>query len=270
VRRNGPSSKNIVESVYCPMCWAADAKLGSRYLRRSWYQPWTPMYEIHRVSILDTTATLDRLLNGASQPRWRKANEAAFLPAIVDHMANAQSLIRRLVMQDKLSPSDHARAQVLKDLYIAAGTKFGENSFAELSRGSIHGRAVELCWRNARGQAIMHEEICKPSGSLMTRRHALRVASMLMIVIDGVRAVERHEDLVIRSMLLYLGPYTESAWVLNQARRRWSEDYRSRWAAAFAWPDSRDPVCSIPKGGVLGLSVFIGHTPLSTPGIKSI
>jgi len=219
------------------------------------------MCEIHRVPILETTATLDRLLNGAAQPPWRKANDAAFAPGIVDHMTNAQSLIRRLVMREELSSADRARAQVLKDLYIVAGTKLGENSFAEFSRGSFRGRAIDLCWRNARGQAIVHEEIRTPTESLLTRRHALRVASMLMIVIDGVRAVERHEDLLIRSMLLHVGAYTEFAWVLNQARRRWSEDYRARWAAAFIWPDSRDPVCSIPKGGMLDLSVLIGHPP---------
>jgi len=161
---------------------------------------------------------------------------------MVDHMTNAQSLIRRLVMQEELSPSDCDRAQVLKDLYIVAGTKFAGNSLAEFSRGPFHGRAIELCWRNERAQAIMHEEIRTPTGTLLTRRHALRVAAMLMVVIDGFRQVERHEDLVIRSILFDVSPHSELFWVLSQARRRWSEHYRKGWETAFAWPDSRDLV----------------------------
>jgi hypothetical protein len=99
-----------------------------------------------------------------------------------------------------------------------------------------------LYWRDGRDPASTEAASAEPCGTLKVRRHALRIATLLVLQMEGVRMMKRQEDISIWAMLTVVSASTQFAWALNALRRNWSATHRERWSGTFSWPDRRDLV----------------------------
>ena len=240
-----------LSALYCPECWISDAAAGTRYQRRVWRDPWVAMCEIHEVPLRETAHSLERLLCGSVVPKWDPIEAAAFLGPMCIEMTQAQKLLRIFVANGVLSDADRDRARVLRDLLLIAGMDSASTSGALVqwssrsthARGPPQKRAKFLCWRDSQGRPLADEQVRQPNGTLNTRRYALRVATLLMMTMEGRSRLQREEDISILGLLLFMSIKSDLAWNCNLARRSWSEVYQTLWAATFGWSDDRDPVC---------------------------
>jgi hypothetical protein len=151
-------------------------------------------------------------------------------------------MMRAFEANDALLSESVERAQVLRDLALLAGTRFPGESLVEWS---LHRQGIGRCrlyWRDGRDPASTDTASAQPCGTLKVRRHALRIATLLVLQMEGVRMMARQEDISIWAMLTMVSATTQFAWALNALRRSWSSSHRERWSATFTWPDRRDLV----------------------------
>lgn len=240
-----PASKTRELESYCPTCWVQDQKKGARYIRRLWRERWGVMCEIHRIPLCESHLPAEELLCGAADdgPQWLEERaEGCFPTALSVEVTRAQAQVRAFESHSALPTQSAERAQVLKDLALLAGTRFPGDSLVEWSlRRQGIGRC-RLYWRDGRDLASIEAASAQPCGTLKVRRHALRIATLLVLQIEGVRMMQRQEDISIWALLTVVAASTQFAWALNALRRSWSSAYRERWSATFSWPDRRDLV----------------------------
>jgi hypothetical protein len=155
-------------------------------------------------------------------------------------MTRAQRLLRALGKGDALSAQSQERARVLQDLMILAGTRFAGGSLIEWSLAAPGSHQSKLYWCDEHGCAL--SDVQEPRGSLVVRRHALRLATLMMQQMEGEPAFSRREDMAIWALLRWVAPQVDLAWALNEKRRGWSAQTQALWSRAFAWPNQRDPV----------------------------
>jgi hypothetical protein len=240
-----PASKTPASESYCPTCWLEDRKQGTRYIRRLWRERWGVMCEVHRIPLRESHLPAEELLCGpaADGPQWREERpEGCFPEALSVEVTRSQIQVRAFEAPGSQPTESGERAKVLRDLALIAGTRFPGESLVAWSlwgQGVAHRR---LYWRDGRDPALTDSASAEPCGTLDVRRHALRIATLLVLQMEGVRLMTRQEDISIWAMLNVVSVRTEFAWALNQLRRGWSQAYRERWSATFAWPDRRDPV----------------------------
>ena len=240
-----PSSKTRALESYCPTCWVQDRKNGTRYIRRLWRERWGVMCELHRIPLCESRLPAEELLCGTSDedPQWREKDPKGCFPqALSVEVTRAQAQVRAFEAHDARSTESAERAQVLRDLALMAGTRFPGDSLVEWSlRRQGIGRC-RLYWHDGRDPASTEAASANPCGTLKVRRHALRIATLLVLQTEGVRMMKRQEDISIWAMLTVVNASTEFAWALNALRRSWSTAYRDRWSATFLWSDRRDLV----------------------------
>jgi hypothetical protein len=228
---------------YCPACYAKDAKSGRRYIRRAWCERWGIVCEVHQLLLRETACPIEALLAGSqrAEPRWIQAGPAGTFPAsLCESMTHTQRLLRALGKGDALPAPSQERARVLQDLTILAGTRFDGGSLIEWSLAAPGSHQSKLYWCDESGCAL--SDVPEPRGSLVVRRHALRLATLIMQQMEGARAFTRKQDIALWALLRWVEPQVDLAWAINDKRRGWSAHYQGLWHCAFAWPDRRDPV----------------------------
>jgi len=126
-----------------------------------------------------------------------------------EQVTRAQVQVRALEARDALLNQDGERAQVLRDLAPIAGTRFPGESLVEWSlwRQGISRR--RLYWRDGRDPALTVSASAEPCGTLEVRRHALRIATLLVSQMEGQRLFVRQGDLSIWSLLTVVSARTE-------------------------------------------------------------
>jgi len=246
--------KSGVREAYCPECWRADAAQGERRIRRQWRERWTVLCETHQTPLFESRLPIEVLLSGyARDPEWREDGPDGFFPGHVClELLRSQQLLRALASDREESPEASDRARVLRDLALLVGMPWRRGS---LIQWSLAGPGV---WRKRYGweTETLDITVTAPRGATVVRRHALRLATLLMLRMDGPVHGMRSEDQSVLVLLQHIGPQTDLAWACNQLRRTWSPWHRGRWSAAFEWPETRDPV-------YFAQQVWVPGTPLN-------
>lgn len=245
LERRVPAFKMRALESYCPACWDQDRETGTRRVRRLWRERWGVMCDIHCVPLRESNRPAEVLLCGRINegPDWCEERPPGCFPkALSVEVARAQKQVRALEAKEALPPEILERATVLRDLALVAGTRFPGESLVEWSLTGPGVSRRKLHWRDGRDPMLTECACAEPCGPLEVRQHALRLATLFVLEMEGVRCMERQEDLIIAGMLTLIHVETNLAWAINAARRTWSAKYKEGWAVTCQWPDGRDPV----------------------------
>jgi hypothetical protein len=176
---------------------------------------------------------------GASR---RKSEDCGFPVEMGWLLESAQALIgefegpeHALTPQSTVDADRFARARVLRDLALLAGTRFAGGSLVEWTlparRGPINPR--RLYWSDAEGRAVPAERVAAPAGSLILRQHAIRVAWILWLRAHGYRQFEELRDVPVVAVVAFADPDVDLSKAVVDMVRRWPAGVQARWSAEY-------------------------------------
>jgi hypothetical protein len=226
------------DEPYCPVCWRDPA---GRYVRRQWRTRWSTACERHSVllqempwpSASDTGEVLAKELRSLTadlpiEMGWMIQSGAELIVELEVAAPNGRKTGRA-------DPQRLERARVLRDLALVAGTRFAGGSLVELSLPIPHGltNPRRICWCDNAGRPTPPEEVTGPTGPLLLRQQALRVAWLLWLRAYGWLYFEESRDLAMLAIVTWATPDTDVSRAIRARVQRWPTAAQARWEAAY-------------------------------------
>jgi TniQ len=222
---------------YCPTCWREGP--AARYVRREWRMRWSVTCQRHGVLLRGAKSEFEGAQESAS--RW-KSEDCGFQVEMGWLLESAQTLLAELEAAEHapapkftMDADRLARARVLRDLALLAGTRFAGGSLVEWTlpalRGPINPR--RLYWSDAQGRALPAERVAVPTGSLVLRQHALRVAWILWLRAYGCTQFEEPRDVLMVAVVALADPEVDLSAAVANMIRRWPAGVQARWSAEY-------------------------------------